>query len=408
MTALQEHGIIAPIILVLALTLSGCTGPASPTAVRPTSTAEATAAVSPPPSTAMPSRTSTSTSQPTPTAARAAFQPKVEVVASGLEVPWALAFAPDSRLFFTERPGRVRVMDKGRLVLDPVATLPVASVGEAGLMGLVLDPDFARNGYLYVMYTYRDGQNRLRSRVSRLTERANKAAEEKALLEGIPGANIHDGGRLKFGPDGKLYITTGDASDTSQSQNLASLAGKVLRLNSDGSIPSDNPFPGSPVYSYGHRNPQGLAWHPTSGRLFSTEHGPVGNDEVNIIQTGRNYGWPELSGKGGAPKYIDPIISFAPSVAPSGATFYSGSELAPWKGNLFFTTLVGQHLHRIVLNSDLTGVERDERLFSGEYGRLRDVIQGPDGFLYFATSNRDGRGRPSSEDDRILRIVPGS
>jgi len=346
--------------------------------------------------------------QPTATATRAPFQPRVEVVATGLEVPWALAFAPDGRLFFTERPGRIRVIVDGRLLAEPVATLPVAAVGEGGLMGLTLDPEFARNGYLYVMYTYRDGQNRLRNKVSRLTEWGNKAGEEKVLLEGIPGANIHDGGRLKFGLDGKLYITTGDAAETGLAQRTDSVAGKVLRINADGSIPADNPFPGSPVYSYGHRNPQGLAWHPVTGRLFSTEHGPVGNDEVNIIQPGQNYGWPEVSGKGGAPKFSDPIIAFSPSIAPSGATFYSGSELSPWKGDLFFTTLVGQHLHRIVLRApDFASVERDERLFSGEYGRLREIVQGPDGFLYFATSNRDGRGWPSPEDDRILRIVPG-
>jgi len=335
------------------------------------------------------------------------------VVATGLQVPWALAFAPDGRLFVTERPGRIRVVVDGQLQPEPVAELPVAAVGEGGLMGLALDPDFARNGYLYVMYTYRNGLQ-LRNRVSRLTLRGNRAGDEVVLLDGIPGAPIHDGGRLKFGPDGKLYITTGDATQRDQAQNLDSLLGKILRLNPDGSIPDDNPFPDSPVYSYGHRNPQGLAWQPGTGQLFSTEHGPSGemgfccNDEVNLILPGANYGWPIVIDAPGDPRFQDPVLhSGNDTWAPAGAAFYEGTALAPWQGNLFFGALRGQHLHRLVFGGpELQQVVAEERLFEGEFGRIRDVVVGPDEFLYFTTSNRDGRGHPAPDDDRILRVVP--
>lgn len=337
----------------------------------------------------------------------APFAPKVEVFAAGLQVPWALAFAPDGRLFFTERPGRVRVISGGQLQAAPVAQLPAVETAESGLMGLALDPAFQNSGFIYVMYTLRDQAGNLSNRVSRLTERQGTAGNEVVLLDNLPAGSIHDGGRIKFGPDGKLYITQGETGNTSLSQNLNSLGGKILRINPDGSVPGDNPFTGSPVYSFGHRNPEGLAWQPATGKLFSTEHGPVGNDEVNVIQAGSNYGWPAVSGLASDPRFVAPIIAFSPAVAPSGATFYNGSQLAPWNGNLFFGTLTGNHLHRIVLGGpDLSQVVSDERLYQGQFGRLRDVIQGPDGFLYFTTSNRDGRGRPAAGDDRILRIVP--
>ncbi len=342
-----------------------------------------------------------------PPAPAGPFAPRVEVVASGLQTPWALAFAPDGRLFFTERPGRIRVISGGQLQPEHVAQLPAAQTSESGLMGLALDPAFQQNGFLYVMYTLRDQAGNLKNRVSRLTESQGRAGNEVVILDDLPAGSIHDGGRVKFGPDGKLYVTQGDAGNTSLSQSLSSLGGKILRINPDGSIPGDNPFPGSPIYSYGHRNPQGLAWHPATGQLFSTEHGPSGNDEVNVIRAGGNYGWPVIVGRGGSPDFIDPILLFNPAVAPGGATFYSGSQLSPWQGSLFFTALIGQHLHRVVLTGpQLDQVGSNERLFQGEFGRLRDVAQGTDGFLYFSTSNRDGRGAPASADDRILRIIP--
>lgn len=337
------------------------------------------------------------------------FHPRVEVVASGLEIPWAMAFAPDGRLFFTERTGRLRVIDKGGLLPDPVAVLPVvaATGNESGLMGLALDPDFAQDGYLYVAYSFKNAKDQLKNRVSRLTVQGNQAGDEKVLLDEIPGEQIHDGGRVKIGPDGRLYISMGDSSDPSHAQDMKSLAGKVLRINTDGSIPDDNPFPGSPVFTFGHRNPQGLAFQPGTGQLFETEHGTAANDEVDILQAGGNYGWPLVQGSAKDSRFVDPILSFTPTIAPSGATFYDGDQLPAWRGNFFFATLIGQHLHRVVLGgADGQQVISDERLFEKQFGRLRDVIQGPDGYLYFCTNNRDGRGTRGPDDDRILRIVP--
>lgn len=403
-----------PLIGLALLWMGACgRGPASP-APRASPTGISSPAPRPSP-TATPLRPSpapsTSSASPSPSAA---FQPRVEVVATGLEVPWALAFAPDGRIFVTERPGRIRVIENGRLRPEPVAVLPVAATGEGGLMGLALDPDFPRNGYLYVMYTYRAG-GALRNRISRLTLRGEVAGEERVLLDGIPGAGIHDGGRLAFGPDGKLYATTGDATQRDQAQRLDSLAGKILRLNPDGSVPADNPFPGSYVYSLGHRNPQGLAWHPETQQLYSTEHGPSGEmglccrDELNLIRPGANYGWPIVTGIAGDPRFTDPILYSGESTtwAPAGMDFVTGDRLAPWNGHLFFGALRGQHLHHVILGPDGTTVIFHEALFQGVFGRIREVKMGPDGYLYFTTSNRDGRGRPGPEDDRILRIVPG-
>lgn len=235
---------------------------------------------------------------------------------------------------------------------------------------------------------------------------AGQLADETILLDGIRGANIHDGGRLKIGPDGKLYATTGDAASGQLAQDLSSLNGKILRLNLDGTIPSDNPFLGSPVYSYGHRHPQGLAWD-ADVHLVSSEHGPSGNDEINFIQPGRNYGWPVVNGTAGNPDFTDPVLSTGSDTwAPSGMTYYSGSQIPEWTGKFLVTTLRGQHLR--VLDIDFsTGnpqVVSSTPYFSGTYGRLRDAVQGPDGLVYLATSNRDGRGAPNAGDDKILRI----
>jgi glucose/arabinose dehydrogenase len=328
------------------------------------------------------------------------------VVATGLEVPWALAFSPDGRIFITERPGRLRVISGGVLLPQPVAVLPVASVRESGLLGLALDPEFEENHFLYVYYTYREGRA-LWNRVVRLTESGGRAGEPVVLLEGIPGATIHDGGRLRFGPDGRLYITAGDSARELLAPELSSLAGKVLRLNPDGSIPHDNPFPGSPIFSYGHRNPQGLAWQPATGQLFATEHGPQGHDEVNIIGAGSNYGWPAAKGRQGAERGFSlPVAeSGGGTWAPSGATFYTGSHFPQWQGHLFFAGLRSTALWH--MDPAAAQPLEPQPLLKGQYGRLRDVVQGPGGFLYLLTSNRDGRGNPTPEDDRLLRLAPG-
>lgn len=332
---------------------------------------------------------------------------RVEVVAAGLEVPWSLAFAPDGRLFVAERPGRVRIVEGGRLLNQPALVLDdVVAQGESGLMGLALHPDFARTRWVYLVYTARGPRGEMVNRLVRYRELGGTLAERAVLLDGMAAASIHDGARLRFGGDGHLYLTMGDAAVPGLAQDLASLNGKILRLTEDGATPRDNPF-ASPVYSYGHRNPQGIDWHPLTGDLWATEHGAVGNDEVNRIEPGRNYGWPEIEGDRGRPGMERPILFFTPSVAPSGASFYTGARLSGFRHDFFFATLRGEHLHRVRFDpADPRRVVADERLLEGRFGRLRDVITGPDGALYFTTSNRDGRGRPAAEDDRILRIVP--
>jgi len=327
---------------------------------------------------------------------------RIEVVASQLQVPWAIDFADDGRIFFTERVGRVRVIDSGMLIDEPVFSTEAAKIGEAGMLGLALDPNFSVNHFLYIYYTYvEDGD--LWNRVARLKEESNKASDLTVLIDRIPAAGIHDGGRIKFGPDEKLYITTGEAANSDLSQDLSSLAGKILRINPDGSIPDDNPFPNSPVYSYGHRNPQGLAWHPATNELYSTEHGPTGNDEINIIKAGGNYGWPiEQCSESKFEEYIDAIVCYQVTVAPSGATFYSSDKL-PYKNNLFFATLRGEHVEQVIF--DDAGNVISQKNFLEGFGRIRDVVEGPDGYLYITTSNRDGRGLPALDDDKILRIT---
>jgi glucose/arabinose dehydrogenase len=343
----------------------------------------------------------------------ATAEPNAEVIVRGLDTPWAMDFAPDGRIFISERPGRIRIVEHGQLQQESWITIEVAANGESGLLGLALDPQFANNRYVYVAYSYRSGAFTLRNRLVRLREdgKTGKGVFDKTLIDGVAGASNHDGGRVKFGPDGKLYWTMGDAQTTRYAQDVRSLNGKILRLNADGSVPADNPFPNSYVYSYGHRNPQGLAWQPGTGRLYATEHGPSGfqgccRDEVNLIEPGKNYGWPEIRGDETKPGMVPPVIHAGSSEtwAPSGATFVSQGS---WAGSLLFAGLRGQTLYRVAFDpSDPRKVQSFERLFSRRFGRLRDVVEAPDKALYLLTSNRDGRGSPVADDDRVIRLSP--
>ena len=315
-------------------------------------------------------------------------------VAKELEIPWALDFLPNGSIVFTERPGRVRFIDAQEgLLPEPLLTIDeVAHRGEGGLLGIAVHPDFAKNRFIYVYYTYQAGGN-LANKVVRFRKQDKTLLDEEIIVDNIPGATNHNGGRIKFGPDGLLYITTGDASASDLAQDKSSLAGKILCLKGDGTIPVNNPFPGSPVYSFGHRNPQGLAWD-SQGRLWATEHGSRATDEVNLIEPGKNYGWPIIRGDEKAIGLESPVIhSGGETWAPSGITYLSGS--------LFFAGLRGQSLYELVIEP---GVLR--RHLNKNFGRLRDVVIGPDNFLYLLTSNRDGRGVPAADDDQIIRINP--
>ncbi|HEX7087196.1 MAG TPA: PQQ-dependent sugar dehydrogenase [Vicinamibacterales bacterium] len=329
----------------------------------------------------------------------------VQTLVTGLRIPWALAFTPDGRLFITERPGRVRVYRDGQLLPEPALTLSdVFTTGESGVMGLAVHPQFATNRYVYLTYTATTTRGPV-ARLMRFRELNDRLAEGVVLLDDVPAANIHNGSRVRFGPDGFLYVTFGDVATPSLAQDVASLNGKILRLTDDGRNVPDNPFP-MPVFSYGHRNPQGIDWHPVTRELWETEHGQTNNDEINVIDRGANYGWPVIEADETRPGMRTSATFFVPAVAPSGASFYTGTRFPSFRNQLFVATLRGMALLRVTIEG--RSVRTVERLVENRYGRLRDVITGPDGFLYVCTSNRDGRTTPVADDDRLLRIVPVS
>lgn len=334
---------------------------------------------------------------------------KIETVADNLTIPWSIDWLPDGTAIFTERNGNLRMIQDGKLVPEPLLSLGVAGV-EGGMLGVAVDPNFEQNNYIYLYYTYNEFLT-TSNKVVRYHLDGKTVTEDMVLIDGIPGGPFHDGGRIQFGPDEKLYITTGDAGDPNLSQDLASVAGKILRINSDGTIPEDNPWSDSPVYSIGHRNPQGIDWD-ESGNLVATEHGPSGwrgsaHDEINVIVPGENYGWPDVIGDESMDGLTNPILHTGDDTwAPSGAEFYDGDKIPQWSGKYFVATLRGSHLHMIDFDLENNKVISHEKLFQDEFGRLRDVQTGPDGYLYILTSNQDGRGFPDVNDDRILRIIP--
>jgi glucose/arabinose dehydrogenase len=341
----------------------------------------------------------------------------VSVVLSGLDTPWDLAWGPDNVIWFSERGGRISRLDPATGRRTTAGTLSVHQSGEGGLMGIAFHPDFANSPFVYAMHTYGNFLSS-HNRLVRMRWNGTTLGPPETLLDGFPAAGIHNGSRIVVGPDRMLYVTMGDAGNGESAQDLRSLGGKIVRLTLDGRPAPGNPFDNA-VWSYGHRNPQGLVFHPATGVLYETEHGPSDNDEVNIIRRGGNYGWPTVHGFCDddigperafcrAHSVVEPLVAFTPTVAITGADFYLSDRIAGWRGSLLATSLKAQTLFRFTLSPDGAKIVARDSLLVSLYGRLRDVLVAPNGDVYVATSNRDGRGSPSREDDRILRITPRS
>ena len=352
-----------------------------------------------------------------------ANQPKVAVVAHGLVNPWGLAFLPDGRMLVTERPGRMRLVGTDGRLSPPLPGLPaVAAEGQGGLLDVVTDPRFASNRLVYWSYseTAADGDGNgtavARARLDG-PPGSERLAEVQVIFRQLPkvASRLHFGSKLVFGNDGRLFITLGDRfSRKDDAQTLDNHLGKIVRIEPDGKVPADNPLVGKPgnpqpeIWSWGHRNVQGAAIHPATGDLWATEHGPQGGDELNLVQPGRNFGWPVITfgrnygigtkiGDGTErADVVAPLAHWVPtSIAPSGMAFLTSDRYPGWKGNLFIGALRGQALVRITLDGNK--VASQERLLQSQNERIRDVRQGPDGFLYLLTDNADGR---------VLKVLP--
>ena len=338
---------------------------------------------------------------------------EVEVWVEYLHVPWSLRFFPNGDALIAERRGRILRVPQGSSKPSVYLELDVNDFGDGGLMGLAVHPNFVEEPFIYAMHGYGTSRENRKNRVSRFRHLGETAEFDRVIIDEIPGYRYHEGGRIEFGPDGSLYIGTGDVGAPMLAQDLESLAGKILRLNPDSEIPEDNPFPASPVYSYGHRVVQGIAWDPGTGAMFNSEHGPSSmekelrvrdSDEINRVEKGKNYGWPMAINAPKLEQYTDPIVSWPKqSVPPGGMTFF--------KGDLYVATLASQALVRIRFDREdkRYTVKSIERLFAtesreGTYGRLRDVRAGPDGHLYITSSNTDRRAKLRPRDDRILRL----
>jgi glucose/arabinose dehydrogenase len=339
---------------------------------------------------------------------------RVTVVADGLAHPWALAFLPGGDVLVSEREGRLRVIRGGRLLPEAVRGLPdVRVMGQGGLLDLLPHPDFQTNRLLYFSYAA-DMDGGVTTHVARARLENDTLSDVDVLFRAEPASRgrVHFAGRLAFDPQGYLYVSVGDRGDMERAQHLDDLAGKVMRLHDDGRIPEDNPFVATPgarpeIFSYGHRNPQGMAVHPETGEIWTHEHGPRGGDEINIVRPGVNYGWPVVTlgidytgfrigdGLKHMPGMADPLHSWIPSIAPSGMAFYGADRFGRWKGDLFVGALVQRHLARLRLVGEV--VVEEERLLEDLGRRIRDVRLAPDGSLWLLTDHDPGQ---------VLRLDP--
>lgn len=340
----------------------------------------------------------------------------VEAVATGLTVPWSLAWMPGGQMLVTQRPGRLSLVEPGGKARE-ISGLPKVDVkGEHGLMGMALSPTFEKDRLIFLSLT---GPSPDSSRVNRIIRcrlsEDYRLTDLAVLIDNLPAEDYHDGLPLHFGPDGMLYASTGDAGRGKLAQQQTSLAGKFLRIAPDGSVPPDNPLPGSPIWTLGNRNCQGFDWSPATGELYATEHGPSvpvdsavgGGDELNRIVKSGNYGWPIYHHDENKPPFIAPLKTWTPAIAPAGAAFYRGDVFPNWRNLFFFAALRGEALWCVELDpADPSKIRSAQRLMHREFGRLRAVAMGPDGLLYITTSNRDGRGKAAAGDDKVLRLVP--
>ncbi len=339
-------------------------------------------------------------------------QVDVQTVIGDLDTVWDMIWAPDGSMWFSERGGRISRLDTTERTRTIVGEVPnVLESGEAGLMGIALHPDFPEVPMVYAAHSYDTGGG-IGNRLVRMRLQDGLLGPPETLLDGLAGRRNHDGSRIAFGPDGFLYMTMGDAGNRPFSQDAGSLNGKILRLTEDGAPAPGNPF-GDHIWSLGHRNPQGLVFHP-NGLLYSAEHGSGDEDELNLIEPGRNYGWPTLEGfcdtrqeeaYCAANDVVEPLYSWSPTVGIAGAEVYTGDAVVGWDGDMLTVSLRGESLYHVSLSGDGRRAASAETILAGEYGRLRDALVGPAGEIYLATSNRDGRGRPASNDDRILRLT---